>query len=158
MSYSFANPWTIACQAPLSLGFSRQEYWSGLPFPSLRDFPYPGVKPMSPAWQMASLPLSCLGSPKYLAKSTWYIINWLMQDKLLSCQPRLCTKFRPQQGTGMVLNSRGEKCYENNQEANHLNSIHVYSHVEALGPPPKISYSYGNMLLFSSNVLYLFIQ
>ena len=43
------TPWTIACQAPLSLGFSRQEYWSGLPFPSLGNFPDPGIKPMSPA-------------------------------------------------------------------------------------------------------------
>ena len=48
----FATPWTIACQAPLSMGFSRQEYWSGLPFPSPGDFPNPGIKPasrMSPA-------------------------------------------------------------------------------------------------------------
>jgi len=40
----FATPWTIACQAPLSMGFSRQEYWSGLPFPP-GDLPYLGVKP-----------------------------------------------------------------------------------------------------------------
>ena len=43
------TPWTIACQAPLSMGFPRQEYWSGLPFPSLRDLPDPGIKPVSPA-------------------------------------------------------------------------------------------------------------
>ena len=43
----FAIPWTIACQAPLSMGFSRKEYWSGLPFPSLGDLPDPGIKPMS---------------------------------------------------------------------------------------------------------------
>ena len=42
-----ANLWTIACQAPLSMGFSRQEYWSGLPFPSLGDLPNPGIEPMS---------------------------------------------------------------------------------------------------------------
>ena len=48
----FATLWTIACQAPLSMGFPRQEYWSGLPFPSPGDLPDPGVKPetlMSPA-------------------------------------------------------------------------------------------------------------
>ena len=44
----FANPWTIARQAPLSMGFSGQEYWSGLPFPSPGDFPNPGIKPTSP--------------------------------------------------------------------------------------------------------------
>ena len=45
----FANPWTIACQAPLSMGFSRQEYSSRLPFPPPGDFPDPGIKPTSPA-------------------------------------------------------------------------------------------------------------
>ena len=40
---------TVAHQTPLSLGFSRQEYWSGLPFPPLRDFPDPGIKPATPA-------------------------------------------------------------------------------------------------------------
>ena len=45
----FATPWIVACQAPLSMGLSRQEYWSGLPFPSPRDLPNPGIKPGSPA-------------------------------------------------------------------------------------------------------------
>ena len=45
----FATPWTAAYQAPLSMGFSRQEYWSGLPFPSPGDFPKPGIEPASPA-------------------------------------------------------------------------------------------------------------
>ena len=44
-----ATPWTVACQSPLSMGFSRQEYWSGLPFPSLRDLPDLGIKSASPA-------------------------------------------------------------------------------------------------------------
>ena len=43
----FATPWTIAYQAPPSMGFSRQEYWSGLPFPS-GDIPHPGIEPESP--------------------------------------------------------------------------------------------------------------
>ena len=45
----FVIPWTVACQAPLSMGFSRQEYWSGLPCPSLGDLPGPGIEPKSPA-------------------------------------------------------------------------------------------------------------
>ena len=45
----FVTPWTIALQAPLSIGFSRQEYWSGLPFPPPGDLPNPGMKPKSPA-------------------------------------------------------------------------------------------------------------
>ena len=45
----FATPWTVAYQAPLSMGFSRQEYWSALPFPSPGDLPNPGIEPRSPA-------------------------------------------------------------------------------------------------------------
>ena len=48
MSDSFATPWTIACQAPLYMEFSRQKYWSGLPFPSPGDLPEPGIKLKSP--------------------------------------------------------------------------------------------------------------
>ena len=49
------SPWTVAHQAPLSIGFSRQEYWSGLPFPSPEDLPDPGIEPGSPALQAHSL-------------------------------------------------------------------------------------------------------
>ena len=45
----FSTPWTVACQVPLSMGFSRQEYWGGLPFPSPGDHPNPGIEPVSPA-------------------------------------------------------------------------------------------------------------
>ena len=55
--------WTVAHQAPLSMEFSRQEYWSGLSFPSPGDFPNPGIKPRSPALQADSLPLCHMGSP-----------------------------------------------------------------------------------------------
>ena len=51
----FATPWTVAYQAPLSMGFSRQEYWSGLPFPSPGDLPDPGIEPWSPAFQEDTL-------------------------------------------------------------------------------------------------------
>ena len=51
-----ATPWTVAHQAPPSVGFSRQEYWSGLPFPSPGDLPNPGIEPRSPALQPDTLP------------------------------------------------------------------------------------------------------
>ena len=57
----FCDP--MDSQAPLSMGFSRQEYWSGLPLPSSGDPPNPGIKPASPALQADSLPLSQKGSP-----------------------------------------------------------------------------------------------
>ena len=65
MSDYFVTLWPVACQAPLSMGFCRQEYWSGLPFPLPGDLPQPGIKtesPVSPALQADSLPLSHQGS------------------------------------------------------------------------------------------------
>ena len=53
---TLAIPWTVACQAPLSMRFSRQEYWSGLPFPSPGDLPNPGIEPRSSALQADDLP------------------------------------------------------------------------------------------------------
>ena len=62
----FVTPWTVAHQAPLSMEFSRQEYWSGLPFASPGDLPDPGMEPASPALQADSSPLSQQGSPSLL--------------------------------------------------------------------------------------------
>ena len=58
MSNSFAFPCIVALQAPLSMGFSRQEYCTGFPWPSPGDLPDPGIEPVSPALQVNSLPLS----------------------------------------------------------------------------------------------------
>ena len=62
----FATPWTVAHQAPLSMGFSRQEYWSGLPFPSPEDLPNPGIEPGLPALHADSLPAEPQGKPSLL--------------------------------------------------------------------------------------------
>ena len=59
----YATPWTVACQAPLSMGFSRQDYWSGLPFPSPWDLPNSGIEPGSPALQADALPSEPPGKP-----------------------------------------------------------------------------------------------
>ena len=62
----FATPWIIAHWAPLSMGFPREEYWSGLPFPSSGDLPDPGIKPTSPvtpALQVDSLVTEPSGKP-----------------------------------------------------------------------------------------------
>ena len=59
----FATPWTVAYQAPPSMGFSRQECWSGLPFPSPGDLPNPGIEPGSPAVQADALPSEPPGKP-----------------------------------------------------------------------------------------------
>ena len=66
LSDSFVTPWTVACQAPLSMRFPGQEYWSRLPFPSPGDLFHSGIQPASPArvphWQVDSLPLNHWGS------------------------------------------------------------------------------------------------
>ena len=59
----FATLWTAARQAPLSMGFPRQEYWSGLPFPSPVDLPHRGIEPGSPVLQVGSLPSQPPGKP-----------------------------------------------------------------------------------------------
>ena len=59
----FATPWNVAHQAPPSMGFSRQEYWSGLPFPSPGDLPDPGIEPRSPALQADALTSEPTGKP-----------------------------------------------------------------------------------------------
>ena len=69
---TLATPWTVACQAPPSIGFSRQEYWSGLPFPSPGDLPNPGIEPRSPALQADSLLTELWGKPKAFG-SHWEI-------------------------------------------------------------------------------------
>ena len=64
MSNSFGTPWNVALQAPLSLEFSRQEYWSGLPFPSSGALPDPGIKPESPVLAGRSFTAEPPGEPK----------------------------------------------------------------------------------------------
>ena len=61
-----ATPWTVAHQAPVSMGFSRQEYWSGLPFPLLGDLPNPGIEPGS-TLQADSLPFEPRGKAPTIA-------------------------------------------------------------------------------------------
>ena len=61
MCLTLVTPWTVACQVPLSMEFSKQESWSGLPFPSPGDLPDPGIKPRTPAMQADSLPTELPG-------------------------------------------------------------------------------------------------
>ena len=73
------TPWTVAHQAPLSMGFSRQEYWSGLPFPSPGDLPKPGIKPRSPALQADALTSEPPGKPGYNSIPMAYLFyDWEM--------------------------------------------------------------------------------
>ena len=85
---TLVTPWTVTCQAPLSMGFSRQEYWSGLPFPSPGDLPDPGIEPRSPALQANFLPTELQGKPiRYFKENRlfWSIFRFIVKQ---------CGKFR----------------------------------------------------------------
>ena len=69
----FASPWTVAHQAPLSMGFSRQEYWSGLPFTSPGDLPNTGIEPRSPALQADTLTSVPPGKPYLTQMENIYV-------------------------------------------------------------------------------------
>ena len=84
--WHFAALWTVACQAPLSIGFPRWEYWSGLPFPSARWRPDPGIKPMSPAspsLQGDSLPPEPSGKPTHICESLFRFFSLIGYYKIL---------------------------------------------------------------------------
>ena len=81
----FATPWTVAHQAPQSMEFSRQEYWSGVPFPSPGDLPDPGIEPWSPTFQTDALTCEPPG------KENW--TEWSLKDKnqclIAACRQKL---------------------------------------------------------------------
>ena len=76
----FATPWTVAYQAPSSMGFSRQEYWSGLPFPSPGDLPNPGIEPGSPALRADALASEPPGKP--LNRNWHWKMIWVQNELL----------------------------------------------------------------------------
>ena len=90
------TPLTVAHQAPLSMGFPRQEYWSGLPLPSLGDLPDPGVEPESPALQGGSLPLSHQGG---LTAPCRHLINSLINilKEMGESLREICMQVKKQQ-------------------------------------------------------------
>ena len=78
-----ATPWTVAHQAPLSVGFSRQEYWSGLPFLSPGDLPDPGIEPLCTVLQVDSLPSEPAGSPG------WRSVDYKSQSQLMGVRSKV---------------------------------------------------------------------
>ena len=82
MSDSFVTPWTVAHRAPLPMRFPKQEYWNGLPVPSPGDLPGPGIKPMSPALKVDSLPPSYLESPCMCVRQ---VVIHLSVDRHVGC-------------------------------------------------------------------------
>ena len=79
----FATPWTVAYQVPPSMGFSRQEWWSGLPFPSPGDLPGTGIEPGSPELQADALPSEPQGKPIFRESAHFKVINFNMFQLVL---------------------------------------------------------------------------
>ena len=82
LSQSCSTPCDPMDRAPLSMGFPRQIHGSGLPFPSSGDPPNPGIEPVSPAWQVNSLPLSHRGNKHLVIKPSW------LGKQVSSCVPQ----------------------------------------------------------------------
>ena len=118
----FVTPWTVARQAPLSVGLPRQEYWSGLPVPPLGDLPEPGIKPLfpvSPALQADSLPLCHLGNPCLPGCLTG----------LQACKPTRCPALRRKKAPGYShrdingLSDRGSYTSETTPHCEHRQGV-----------------------------------
>ena len=105
-----ATSWTIAYHTPPSMGCSRQEYWSGLPYPSPGDLPDPGIEPRSPALQADALPYKPSGKPclsersSYSCLAPWLflLLSRILQDHLVLVTSRVCT-CSPTLGTCVLL-------------------------------------------------------
>ena len=81
----FATPWILAHQAPLSMGFSRQEYWSGQPVPSPGELPDSGIEPGSAALQADSLPAEAQGKPKNTGVGSLSLLQWIFPTQEMNC-------------------------------------------------------------------------
>ena len=90
----FATPWTIAYQAPLSMEFSREEYWSGLPFPSQGELPDPGIERRSPALQAEVLPSEPPGKPDSDEYQPCTLLSIFVSTLLLNLQNKLKSKIK----------------------------------------------------------------
>ena len=100
----FVISWTVPCQAPLSMGFSRQEYWKGLPFPSSRDLPDPGIRPGSPELQTDSLPSEPPEKP--LKDMSDQISHSVVSDSLQPHESQHARPPCPSPTSGVHSNSR----------------------------------------------------
>ena len=92
----FVTPWTVPRQAPLSMGFSRQEYWSGVPSPSPGDLPDPGVEPLSPASpapQADSLPSEPPGKPMNTGAGSLSLLQGIFPTQELNQSLVLCRQI-----------------------------------------------------------------
>ena len=99
----FATPWTVAYQAPPSMGFSRQEYWSGLPFPSPGDLPHLGIESESPTLQTDTLPSEPRGKSHVTENSRQNILAEIKLEKVLKKSPAALAAVKSNQECFIAL-------------------------------------------------------
>ena len=128
----FATPWTVAYEAPPSMEFSWQEYWSGLPFPSPGDIPNPGIEPKSPTLQADSLPAEPQGKPQNTGVSSQSLLQGIFPTQGSNSGLLYCRRILYQ------LSSQGSlrKCFPKPQPQNHLES---FSQGRFPGPTLRVS-------------------
>ena len=105
----FATPWTVAHQAPRSMGFSRHEYWSGLPFPSPGDLPNPGIKPRSPALEADALLSDLPGKPNSTIFSRLLIYSMIVTWLLYGSEKLPEKKITKQSIEGLIKDSHNKE-------------------------------------------------
>ena len=131
---SLCDPRTVARQAPLSMGFPRQEYWSGLPFPPPGDLPSPGIEPRSPALQVDSLSAEPPGKP--LVHQGFPGLPWptVLSFSLLGCISH-SVKYRMDEATHVTTSSL--KKIHSNMHSCFLSPICLPPREEKKNPQPK---------------------
>ena len=117
------NPWTVACQAPLSMGFSKQKYWNGLPCPPPGDLLDPGMEsgsPASPALQVDSLSLSHQESPSEYTVHQWCKQLQTSEKKRSRRQQDLGTQKQDSQWISVIINCRKQQVISNRKLSQEL--------------------------------------
>ena len=121
----FVTPWTVAHQVPWSMGFSRHEYWSGLPFPSPGDLPDSGIKPRSPALHADTLPPELQGKPHNITLRPSFFFFWPGgKNTGMNCHSLLHEIF-PTQGLNRCLPHCRQTLYHLSHQGSHT-YMYVY--------------------------------
>ena len=133
----FAAPWTVAYQAPLSMGFSRQEYWSRFPFPSPGDLPNPGIEPWSPTSQADTLTSELPGSTVNFHLLSWGLIqdlktrckllSWVLSEKVYYWVMWYFFQFF--QGSSILLSKMAVSIYISTKSARGFPFLHTLSSI-----------------------------
>ena len=122
----FVTPWTVAHRAPLSVGFSRQEYWSGFPFPSPGDLPDPGIEHRSPALQADALtsdPPEQTPKKRAVDIRSGYLPNTGIESKSPALRVVVSSPAEPQQ---KAINSTRRRGWDSNPHVQEHNGLAVH--------------------------------